>query len=62
MHSESESDDDSSGTSSDDEAGLPERVEAREARRKARADKVAQSKKDNEESTATIAVANVFGF
>jgi len=62
VHSESESDDDSSGTSSDDEAGLPERVEAREARRKARADKVAQSKKDNEESTATIAVANVFGF
>lgn len=58
VHSESESDDESSGTSGDDEAGLPERVEAREARRIARAEK---KKKDGEESTLSVAVANVLG-
>ena len=52
----------SDGTSSDEEADLPERVAAREARRKERAERKAAKRKEDEESSLNVAAANILGF
>jgi len=57
-HSDSDSVD---TTSSDDEADLPERRVAREARRKENAEKRAAQRKEDQESSASVALSNVLG-
>jgi len=48
-------------TGTDEDADLPERMQSRDERRRARADKAAKEKKCKEDSTADVVIVNVLG-